>query len=246
MAMDARQILAVLDGCCDRFTFPMLDNGYVYLGATRLSLYRAAGEWAIIIETFGVSPQSWLPDTCIYTFASTISDREIPNVYGPKEISNLLAFNPNNDMRILFPIEAGEWQDDSDCCDVAENATELVVRGHSQLIPSPEQYTKHGISLERPPRVRVFELCRFLADTVRDSVLATPEERRLSIMPTLVQILQLEEWHHPNVVKNDARPSRSESFQQLAQVLETGNIELHRPLQPPNTHWSNWPDGGSL
>jgi hypothetical protein len=39
---DAVEILAVLDGCCDSCTFPMLDNGYVYLAATRLSAYRSA------------------------------------------------------------------------------------------------------------------------------------------------------------------------------------------------------------
>src|SRR5271166_2523681 len=103
MAIDARQILAVLDRCCDNFTFPMLDNGYVYLAATRLSPYRTAEEWAVVIDVFGYSPRSALPDTCIYTFASSIRDRDIPKGYRPKEISNLLALNPNNDMRIVFP-----------------------------------------------------------------------------------------------------------------------------------------------
>ena len=32
----AANILSVLDRCCDTYTFPMLDNGYVYLAATRL------------------------------------------------------------------------------------------------------------------------------------------------------------------------------------------------------------------
>jgi hypothetical protein len=32
-------ILSVLDRCCDAFTFPMLDNGYVYLAAKRLDRY---------------------------------------------------------------------------------------------------------------------------------------------------------------------------------------------------------------
>jgi len=190
MAIDARQILAVLDSCCDNFTFPMLDNGYVYLAATRLSLYRTAEEWAIVIEVFGYSPRSWLPDTCIYTFASTISDRDIPKGYGPNEISNLLALNPNNDMRFVFPIEPGDWQDDSDFL-VAERATEITVRGQRQLLPSLEQYVLRGITLENSPRVQDFELCRFLADDIRDLVLASEDERRMSIMPTMVQILQL-------------------------------------------------------
>lgn len=245
MAIDARQILAVLDSCCDNFTFPMLDNGYVYLAATRLSLFRAAEEWAMVIEVFGDSPRSWLPDTCIYTFASTICDRDIPKGYGPKEISNLLALNPSSDTRFVFPIEPGDWQGDGDF-GVAEEATELIVRGRRHPIPSLEQYAERGITLEDPHHVQVFELCRFLASDLRDMVLATDDERCMSIMPTMVKILQLEEWHHPNVVDSEERPSGSETFRQLAQVLSTGNKDLYRPSQPPNTHWRNWPDGGSL
>jgi hypothetical protein len=238
-------ILAVLDSSCDNYTFPMLDNGYFYLAATRLSLYRAADEWAIVIETFGYSPRTSLPETCIYTFASTIVDRDIPKGYGPKEISNLLARNPNNDMRFVFPIEPGDWQDE-DAFVVAENATELVVRGQVQHIPSLKQYAQRGITLENSPQVQVSELCRFLADEARELVLATVKERQMRVLPNLAQILQLEEWHHPNVAESDARPSGSETFQQLAQVLSTGHAELYRPSLPPNTHWSNWPDGGSL
>ena len=103
----------------------------------------------------------------------------------------------------------------------------------------------HGIELEQPPRVQAFELCRFLADISRDLVLATPEERRISLLPDMSQILQLEEWHHPNVVEDD-RPSRSDTSQQLTRVLATGEVRLYQPTQPPNTRWRNWPEGGRL
>jgi hypothetical protein len=74
-------------------------------------------------------------------------------------------------------------------------------------------------------------------------VLATPKERRVSVLPDMKQILQLEEWHHPNVVDDDNRPSGSETFQQLAQALATGNVAFYRPSRPPNTHWRNWAEG---
>ena len=38
------KILQVFDGCCESYTFPMLDNGYVYLAATRLSLHRSPSD----------------------------------------------------------------------------------------------------------------------------------------------------------------------------------------------------------
>jgi hypothetical protein len=46
----------------------MLDNGYIYLAATRLSLFRSSRDWAITIEVFGYSPRAGIPDTSIYTF----------------------------------------------------------------------------------------------------------------------------------------------------------------------------------
>jgi hypothetical protein len=45
--------------------------------------------------------------------------------------------------------------------------------------------------------------------------------------------------------END-RPSSYETWQQLAHVLATGDISHYRPTLAPNTHWSNWPDSGSL
>ena len=54
MTFDPEEILSILDRCCDMFAFPMLDNGYWYLAATRLSLYRSATDWAMVIEVFGL------------------------------------------------------------------------------------------------------------------------------------------------------------------------------------------------
>ena len=58
------------------------------------------------------------------------------------------------------------------------------------------------------------------------------------------QILQLEEWNHPDLVEEI--PSESETFQQLAKVLCTGNTDYYNPTQLPNTDWRNWLDGGTL
>jgi len=247
MPFEADHILSVLDRCCDTFTFPMLDNGYVYLAATRLSLYRTAADWAMVIEVFGFSPRSGLPDTHIHTFASTLYNRDAPEKYVKREAyDSYLANNPNNDYRFVYPIDAGDWQDNQNDEIVSENAREVVVRGQAKPLPPIDGYESQSIKLENPPQVRVFELCRFLADVARESVLATAEERRVSILPDMKQILQLEEWHHPNVVDDEDRPSGSETFRQLSQVLATGDIGLYHPSRPPNTHWRNWPNGGRL
>jgi hypothetical protein len=240
------RILSVLDRCCKAYTFPMLDNGYVYLAATRLSLHRSMTNWAMVIEVFGFSPRAGLPDTHIYTFADRLHDRDPPERYVTREAhERYLAGNPHNESRFVFPIDEGPWQDDENDGFVTKNATEITVRGHALPLPSFDQYSHCGVELEQPPQVRVFELCRILADIAREQVLATPPERSVSVLPDMVQILQVEEWHHPNVVDGD-RPSESETFRQFAHVLATGEAGLYRPSRQPNTHWRNWPQGGQL
>jgi hypothetical protein len=55
----------------------------------------------------------------------------------------------------------------------------------------------------------------------------------------------LDEWNHPDLA-NSELPSQSETFQQLAQVLATGDTSKYWPSKAPNSHWKNWPDGGTL
>jgi hypothetical protein len=247
MTIDSGEILSILDRCCDAFTFPMLDNGYVYLAATRLSLYRSPQDWAIVIEVFGFSPRAGLPDTHIQTFASRLHNRDTPKDYINRDAyENYLAIHPHDEYRTVFPVDEGPWQDAEHEEFVSADASEIVVRKQARPLPRPEDYARHGIKLEDAPRVQVFELCRYLAAIAREEVLATPQERRVSVLPEMGQILQLDEWHHPNVVDDEQRPGGSETFQQLAHVLATGDVRLYRPSQPPNTHWQNWPEGGRL
>ena len=247
MAFDPEEILSILDRCCDTYTFPMLDNGYVYLAATRLSLFRSATDWAMAIEVFGFSPRAGLPDIHIQTFASRLHDRDTLENYRDRQAyETYLANNPHNESRFVYPVHEGPWQDDEEMEFVAPGANVIVVRDQTIALPSVLDYARHGIELEHAPQVQIFELCRFLADIAREQVLATPQERRVSILPEMEQILQLEEWHHPNVVDDEERPSGSGTFRQLAQVLATGDVKLYQPSQPPNTHWRNWPEGGRL
>jgi hypothetical protein len=245
MAHDPKQILSILDRCCDRYTFPMLDNGYVYLAATRLSLYRSESDWALVVEVFGFSPRAGSPDTSIYTFASQLCSRNEEFINREARDLHILN-NPHNEMRFVFPVVNGVSRDAANEEFLSDDAEELVVRGRSMSLPTPTEYAGHGIELEHRPRVQVFELCRYLADVVREEVLATPQERRVNVLPDMKQVLQLEEWHHPNVVDDEERPSNSETFQQLAQVLVSGRAEIYRPTRAPNTHWINWPQGGRL
>ena len=239
-------VLKILDATAAAFSFPTLDNGYVYLAATRLSAFHSNSDWALVIEVFGHSPRAGLPDISIYAFASRLHNRNTPESYVSRTAyDRYIKQNPNNEFRSAYPIDEGPWQDDDDLDFVVAEEAVVGVRGAAIPLPLRNEYAAHGVELEDPQRIRTFELCRYLAETRRDAVLATEAERRVSIPPELNQILQLEEWHHPDVAGGE-RPSSTKSFRQLAQVLESGDPALYVPTESANTHWSNWPDGGLL
>ena len=242
----AGRILAILDACAARMTFPVLDNGYVYPAASRLTCYRSATDWALVIEVFGFSPRAGSPDVTTYTFASALRGRKGPEAYVSRAAyDKALVENPHNSMDTAFPFDDDAWQEPEDQEFVRAGASSARIRGRDVPLPSLDRLAAHGVALAEPPRVQVFEACRALAADHRELVLATPEERRAHVAPDLVEILRLEEWHHPDVA-GDERPSAAHGFQQIAAVLETGDPGLYRPTEPPNTHWSHWPVGGTL
>jgi hypothetical protein len=224
----------------------MLDNGYVYLAAARLSLFRSPTDWALVTEVFGFSPRSELPDVHVQTYGSALDARDSRDQYVSREAhESYLAKHPNNESRFFHPLDEGAWLDEEDPECLQHDASHCCLRSRSIAIPDRAAYEVAGITLVDPARVHVFELCRYLASTFRDDVLATPAERRTSILPDMVELLTLDDWIHPDLV-NGQLPSATDAFQQLARVLETGDLQHYRPSAPGNTHWKNWPDGGSL
>jgi hypothetical protein len=237
-------ICRVLDEAAANYNFPMLDNGYIYPAATRLALFRSKQDWAMVFEVFGYSPRDGEPGTCVATFGSQLCGRKSRSDYVDESAyNNYLASHPNDDCTFVYPIESFEWIDPEDTELVAQDG-EVNLRGQRISLPADEEYEKSGISLSGH-RPAVFELCRYLAEHWRSEVLATPDEQRSHVLPEMEKILQLEEWDHPDL-SNGELPSHLVTFEQLARVLATGDASHYSPVAPPNTHWSNWPDGGTL
>jgi hypothetical protein len=189
MDWKSNQILKILDNCCKAFTFPAMDNGYVYLAASRLALFRSNKDWAIVIEVFGFSPRAGVPDTSVYTFGSCLNNRKTPEQYVNRAAyENYLKSNPNDEFYSVFPIEEGPWQDSSDLELLAENAAELRLRDEIVSLPSADMYKAYGIELQKKDSPRVFELSRLLAATRREKVLGTLHERRNNVLPELQQV----------------------------------------------------------
>lgn len=242
--LKAKTILDVFDQSAEAFVFPMLDNGYVYLAASRLSLFRSDENWAVVFEIFGFSPRAGHPDLSIVTISSKLHNRDQPSNYVSEDAyNNYLKSNPYWEMRNVWPISNEGWIDDENPEFVVEQG-EIVLRGQSLEIPQPNAYATKGVILDEE-QPGVFELCRYLAHDHREAVLATKGERHISILPEMEQIMLLDEWHHPDLV-NGQTPSQTETFQLIASVLEKNEPELFSTVEPVNNHWKNWPEGGTL
>jgi hypothetical protein len=162
-----------------------------------------------------------------YSYRSTALDNAL-HIYGEP-----LARPPgtsNDDF--LFPVDS-DPADDASPTGVREGLTHLTVRGQQVALPA------------RAEPWDLPALYRSLVPEHRDLLFATQEELRSRVPAGIPRLLQLEAWHHPDLAKGE-RPSQSETFVQLAQVIARRDPSLYRPTREPNTHWSNWPDGGSL
>ncbi|AEB44482.1 DUF7003 family protein [Micromonospora maris] len=101
------------------------------------------------------------------------------------------------------------------------------------------------IAVAAEPGEDLVNVLRQLVPRHRELLLADEGELRRRIPVDLPEVLRLDQWNHPDLVSG-LRPSDSETFHQIADVLATGDLSRYAPSLPPNTHWSNWPESGSL
>jgi hypothetical protein len=150
----------------------MLDNGYIFLAASRLSLYGSTNYWAIVIKTFGFSPRVGEPNLTITTISNKLHNRNSVSDYVSLDAyQSYLSNKPNTDMREFWPIPNASWIDQDDPEHVVSNGT-LHLRGRKMDIPERTDFEAAGIALESD-RIAIFEVCRFLAEKHRIDVLGT-------------------------------------------------------------------------
>jgi hypothetical protein len=235
MSKLSQEILQQLDNCAKDFQFPMLDNGYVYLADTRMSVYASQRNWAIIIEILGYHPRAWKTDgfdNCLYCFGNRLACKigtDNTNFLFPISDGIAAPLFAENEPEIINPL-----------------ARDVKIRENSFPITNDlNTYARNGIILETPPSVHAFEFLRLLAVTHRDLLLATEAELRARLVGDIPLMLQINEWHHPDLVIGE-KPSQNETFIFIAEMIEKLDASVYQPSKLPNTHWSNWKDGGSL
>lgn len=231
----SKDILEQLDNATTQFTFPMLDNGYLYPVTSRLSAYRNDTDWRIVIEVVGFNYRGGSHngiENGLYIFGSGLTHR--PGL----DNANFLHFTADSEEGSTFDPETESFLNPA--------VSSMLLRGGQiQLSKDPGFYEAKGIHLEEPGKIMIWEMLRGLLPEYREQLLATEEELRARIPGDLPLFIRLDEWYHPDIA-NQERPGQNETFIMLADALETGDKKLFKPTQSANTHWSNWPEGGTL
>lgn len=230
MPIDPRAVLDTLDAANRDAVFPVMDNGYVYPAATRLTVLSDAERWAMVFEIVGYNarqPGCSGFDTCAYLFGNCVKQVRRP-------------------FAIWFPIpEQSSELVRSEI--VVARPRSLVVGGGEVPFPDAADLAAAGVVLRRGEPLHAAGLLRALAFRHRDRLLATPERLRSWIVTDEVPpvVLQLDEWRHPGITAGES-PSAVASIRQLAEVAASGDATRYRPQERPNTHWRHWPEAGTL
>jgi hypothetical protein len=134
----------------------------------------------------------------------------------------------------------GDFLDRVDNWDDIEDPEQSEIYGGGPVVVRGRAITVAAESDEE-----LIDVLRRLVPGHRELLLADEAELRRRIPADLPEVLRLDDWHHPDPIAGPP-PSHSETFRQIADVLTSGDIALYAPSMPPNTHWSNWPESGSL
>ncbi len=231
----AKEILKQLDKCANDFTFPMLDNGYVYPVTSKISTYRDETRWAIIIEVVGFNYRGGGHNgitNCLHIFGNCLD-------YNPgTNNDNFLYITDNSSSGLTFDAEYQESLN-------PETKTMMLRDNEIEINHNCEFYKDKGIELEEDDKILIWEFLRGLLPEHEEKLWATEKEIRVRIPSDIPLFQSLTEWYHPDCADSEL-PSNNETFKMIAKTIETGQLELYKPTNEPNNHWKNWPDGGTL
>jgi len=205
-------ILAVLDALAENFQFPGFNNMNYDMADVRLHGYHGPNGWALLVEEL----VDW------------------PGAEGLTRIVFAMGDRQGEELKTFSPIDA-ELDCDPDSGETVV-PDEVFVRGQGVAIDRAAldaTCEEHGVASS-------FALLLQLIASQRDALFSTKEELQASVAEGLERVIVLDDWAHPDVYGGPS-PSQSEAFQQLAEVLSTGDVSYYAPTEPPNSRdWKMW------
>jgi hypothetical protein len=225
----------------------ILDHGYFYTAGNRITLFADEKNWAIVFEKSG--------------YANRGTRIEIEITYFGNCLKNLDKAGSDNQFtcntKYISLMEGSVIDNLSDGFELISKKVENI-QIHGQILRVEhdlQKYLNKGIVIrdfENPKKlIDIVSLVRYLDEEYPESFRANDSEIRKCIPQNIPKILTINKWHQKDYGYYDnkilgTKPSRYETFQQIAKVLDTKDTSYWKPTLKPNNHWKNWPKAGGL
>jgi len=223
-----------------------LEHGYFATAGSSIHLYADQDRWAIVLEKNGYQNRG--------------SDAEIElNYYGncinyPVHKYTERNYITNTQNIVLISGEEYERISNREGSDyeqfelISAVANEVVIRGKNIRIEQDlSKYIHFGITPrehDNPENLIGFaDLVRYINETHTSMVSARELDIRAYIPVDIPKLVKIEQFHFESVYDKNNLPSTQETYQLIAQILVTENVEIWKPTLKPNNHWSNWTSG---
>lgn len=227
--MDVQSALKDLDKHASEFNFPVLDNAYVDMAATRLTAFRSNSAWAIIFEVLGYSSNEGSFVNDLYAFGPSLR----------KE--GFISSNP-----VMYASKQSPFIDSQTDAWIADwEHWTVVVNGKSyEFAPPRDEYLSQGIEVPvegGPGSLSEAQIMRFFIYREGAAELFMKEDvlrAELQLSSDMSLLLQTEEWQHPDVA-GEEKPSESISLRSLLDALNS-NMPVLFQKGRCNTEWKHW------
>jgi len=231
MNFTKKDILDQMDREAEDYNFPLYlgDEDYVFHMDGRIHAFCDEKRWAVLIEHLCYNPRGGEIDGVnIRIFA-----------YG-NCLLKPAGWDPLSDLKIFSYVPEKHHLYDSYFEEVPNEAVAVKIR--DKIIPienDPELYIKSGVKDYKDSSIHISELIRFLLIDHKDIMMANDSDLEMYIPIDIPRILLLQQWYHPFMF-DELLPSEVETFQLIAEVLETKDKSRYAPKNQPNTYWKNW------
>lgn len=234
--LQPKEILAKFDqmAVTDVCGFPILGSANWLMASVRLTAFSNGSDWAMFVELLEKGYTSEGMDDLVdflYPYGSSVVGNSGLAPEGLLHVAEKGSFWPEFEFR---------EHEGSPIFALRDGVKAVRVRGREIAVPkSIGEYGEVGVHLDFPPDVQVQEFLQWLA-AVHGPAVFEPDEALLGhLTEPLPLVLRLHEWYHPAIPAREL-PSQTETFQQIAEVLATGDPTGYKPTKPPNTDWRNW------
>lgn len=259
----------------DNWQFITLNHPYIYTIDSRINVFRnGTDHWAIAAEVLGYVPRGEALQLQILYFGNSLINLDLYQgkpineyIIFPCDFEAAPCtdggeyLNPNT---YYWPVRGGHIEVSHNPQDYlkagiklqqpgligVEEVARLLIAKHSDLFRATDKELYKSIP-DSLKKILVIDQWYHREFELSPTPFDNPDFlKRFDLEDPYIQQMiksekeKNEKWNRKQWNKN--RPGSYETWQQIAEVIATGDVCLYKPTRKPNSHWRNWPESGSM